>query len=160
MAVILIYYFRFALNVVGFQIRYCAQDFKFGIAARISKSSCAPNFWNEILFHSTIEIRFEKACPSLHSKCSQRETLWVWATMTENYTFAALLLVLMVMVGTAEVPEVKAETPSPTMEVSAASFPFLQSLFATLIASFIPFLACWKSNNNNHMAGLCSSRCS
>nr|ABK23132.1 unknown [Picea sitchensis] len=60
-----------------------------------------------------------------------------------KYTSTAFLVVLMIVVGATEAAaEVKAASPSPTMEAGAASLPFLPSLFATFVASFIPFLAC------------------
>ena len=62
---------------------------------------------------------------------------------TGKYTYAALLAVVMIMVGTAMVAaaDVTAPSSSLTMEVGAASMHFIPSLFTLLIASFIPFLA-------------------
>nr|ADE76575.1 unknown [Picea sitchensis] len=54
----------------------------------------------------------------------------------------ALLVVLMIMLGAAEAAEVKAASPSPTLEAGAASMAFVPSAFAAFIVSFIPFLAC------------------
>nr|ABK22699.1 unknown [Picea sitchensis] len=62
-----------------------------------------------------------------------------------KYASAALLAVVMIMVGAgagaAVATEVTAASPSPTMEAVAASTAFVPSLFAALMASFIPFLA-------------------
>nr|ABK24072.1 unknown [Picea sitchensis]ABK26657.1 unknown [Picea sitchensis] len=60
-----------------------------------------------------------------------------------KYASAALLAVVMIMVGAgaAAATEVTAASPSPTMEAGAASTAFVPSLFAALMASFIPFLA-------------------
>nr|ABK23500.1 unknown [Picea sitchensis] len=60
-----------------------------------------------------------------------------------KYASAALLAVVMIMVGAgaAAATEVTAASPSPTMEAGAASTAFFPSLFAALMASFIPFLA-------------------
>jgi len=59
-----------------------------------------------------------------------------------KYASAALLVVVIIIMGATEAAEVKAAAPSPTMEAGAASLPFLPSLFSALVASFIPFLAC------------------
>jgi len=61
-----------------------------------------------------------------------------------KYGSATLLAVLMIMVGAGAVAatDVTAVSPSPTMEAGAASMAFVPSLFAALVASFIPFLAC------------------
>nr|ABK21785.1 unknown [Picea sitchensis] len=61
-----------------------------------------------------------------------------------KYASAAPLAVVMIMVGAgaaAAATEVTAASPSPTMEAGAASTAFVPSLFAALMASFIPFLA-------------------
>nr|ADE76399.1 unknown [Picea sitchensis] len=59
-----------------------------------------------------------------------------------RYASAALLAVVILMVGAgAAATEVTAASPSPTMEAGAASTAFVPSLFAALMASFIPFLA-------------------
>nr|ABK21255.1 unknown [Picea sitchensis]ABK26345.1 unknown [Picea sitchensis] len=58
-----------------------------------------------------------------------------------KYASAALLIVVMIMMGAAEAAEVKAASPSPTMQTGAASMAVFPSLFTALIASFIPFLA-------------------
>jgi hypothetical protein len=60
-----------------------------------------------------------------------------------KYASAALLAVVILMVGAgaAAATEVTAASPSPTMEAGAASTAFVPSLFAALMASFIPFLA-------------------
>lgn len=58
-----------------------------------------------------------------------------------KFAFAAFLVVVMIMLGTAAAEEVKAAAPSPIMEAGAASMTFFPSLFAALIASFFPFLA-------------------
>jgi len=62
------------------------------------------------------------------------------AAKAVNYASIALWLAIMIMVG-AEAAEMTAPSPSPTMEAGAASIPFVPSLFAALLASFIPFLA-------------------
>jgi len=57
-----------------------------------------------------------------------------------NHVSAAFLALVILMVGAAAA-DVSAPSPSPSMEAGAASMAVVPSLFAALMASFIPFLA-------------------